>query len=119
MSQVPAPRYEAAAVDALLNPRSVAIVGASPDTLWSRYLLDGIRQKGYRGNVACVNPSRRSVLGFPAYPSVAALPETPDLAAVLLGARHVPAAAPRTCSRRASRHRTGWRRCASTSSAWG
>jgi acetate---CoA ligase (ADP-forming) len=90
MSQVPAPRYEAAAVDALLNPRSVAIVGASPDTLWSRYLLDGIRQKGYRGNVACVNPSRRSVLGFPAYPSVAALPETPDLAAVLLGARHVP-----------------------------
>lgn len=92
MSTVPAPRYDAAAMDALFNPRSVAIVGASPDTLWSRYLLDGIKAKGFRGAVNCVNPSRRSVLGLPSYPSIAALPETPDLGAVLLGARHVPGA---------------------------
>lgn len=90
MSGIHAPRYDAALVDTLFNPRAVAIVGASPETLWSRYLLDGLKQKGFRGEVACVNPSRRSVLGFQSYPGVAELPFTPDLAAVLLGARHVP-----------------------------
>jgi len=92
MSNAAAHRYDDETVEAFFNPKVVAVIGASPDTLWSRQLLDGMRDHGFQGRVYVVNPSRSSVLGFSSFKSVAALPERPDIAVVLLGAKHVFAA---------------------------
>lgn len=77
------------AISALLDPRSIAIVGASENAARIggrplRYL----RESGFKGAVYPVNPNRDSVQGFKAYGSVASLPETPDVAILA-----VPAAA--------------------------
>ena len=77
------------AISALLDPRSIAIVGASENAARIggrplRYL----RESGFKGAVYPVNPNRDNVQGFTAYGSVASLPETPDVAILA-----VPAAA--------------------------
>jgi acyl-CoA synthetase (NDP forming) len=64
---------------ALLSPRSVALIGQSDDPAKTtgrplRYL----RQAGFRGTIYPVNPRRETVLGERAWKSVSALPEPPD-----------------------------------------
>lgn len=87
---IKAGRYDQETLEQFFNPKVVAAIGASPDTLWSRQILEGLLTKGFQGNTYVVNPSRSSVLGFQSVPSVADLPEKPDVAAILLGAKHVP-----------------------------
>lgn len=68
----------------LVFPRSLAIVGASPrspEPVLSA-LRSGIPAWG-------VHPSRTDVLGLPCYPSVADLPEQPELALLLVGHRGI------------------------------
>ncbi|MBC5767863.1 acetate--CoA ligase family protein [Ramlibacter albus] len=65
--------------DALMRPRSVALVGASDDPAKTsgrpqRFLAES----GYAGRVMPVNPGRATVQGQQAWPSLAALPEVPD-----------------------------------------
>jgi acyl-CoA synthetase (NDP forming) len=70
--------------DALLSPRSVALVGASDDvTKTASRPLRFLRQSGFKGIVYPVNPRRDTVLGERAWPSLAALPEAPDHAFIL------------------------------------
>ncbi|WP_234819077.1 acetate--CoA ligase family protein [Cupriavidus metallidurans] len=92
-------------LERLLNPRSVAVIGASddPSRIGGRPIAS-MRKLGYTGRILPVNPNRREVQGLPAWPSVAALPEVPDVAIVAvpsgqvlevvtaLGERGVPAA---------------------------
>jgi acyl-CoA synthetase (NDP forming) len=65
----------------LLEPRSLAVVGASArpgsfgDTLVAQLLAGG-----YRGAVHLVNPRYREVAGRPCHPSLADLPGPVDLA---------------------------------------
>ncbi|MCS7008197.1 MAG: CoA-binding protein, partial [Gaiellaceae bacterium] len=68
----------------LLFPRSIAIVGASPRT------LDAV-QTTLRSGVRtwAVNPNRAEVAGLRCYPSVQGLPETPELAFLLVGHERV------------------------------
>ncbi len=68
----------------LLFPRSVAIVGASPRRAESieTTLRSGVRAWG-------VNPGRDAVGDLRCYPSVADLPEIPDVAFVLVGHERV------------------------------
>jgi acetyltransferase len=82
----------AQAIRRLLAPRSVAIVGASSDLSKIngrplKHLLD----KRYGGRIYPVNPKYPRIAGVICYPEVAALPETPDLAVIVLPAREVPA----------------------------
>jgi acyl-CoA synthetase (NDP forming) len=69
------------AIDRLLNPRSVAIVGASerPDAIGTRVMIN-LRHMGYEGRIYPVNPRYDSLGGLKCYPSLAALPETVDAA---------------------------------------
>jgi acyl-CoA synthetase (NDP forming) len=70
---------------ALLTPHSVAIVGQSDDaSKTTGRPLKYLREAGFRGAIYPVNPRRDTVLGERAYPSVAALPEPPDHAYILL-----------------------------------
>src|SRR5262249_20532172 len=69
---------------ALLAPRSVAIIGQSNDvTKTAGRPLKYLRQMGYAGSVYPINPARESVLGERAWPSLAALPEVPDHAYIV------------------------------------
>ena len=64
---------------ALFSPHCVAIVGQSDDAgKTAGRPLKFLRQMGYAGRVYPINSRRESVLGERAWPSLAALPETPD-----------------------------------------
>jgi acyl-CoA synthetase (NDP forming) len=70
----------------LVQPRSVAIVGASADpskTAGKPALF--LRKHGYTGSVFLVNPRYPEIDGLACYPSVAELPVPPDVGLVLLG----------------------------------
>ncbi|MDQ6684389.1 MAG: acetate--CoA ligase family protein, partial [Pseudomonadota bacterium] len=51
-----------------------------------------LKAKGYAGQVLPVNPRYAEVAGYRCYPSIAALPEAPDVAVIAVGARRVPEA---------------------------
>jgi acyl-CoA synthetase (NDP forming) len=69
----------------LLNPRSIALIGASDDaTKNAARPLTFLRRGGYAGTIYPVNPRRNTVLGERAWASIEALPEVPDHAYVLV-----------------------------------
>ena len=73
-------------LDRLVRPRSVAIVGASADpTRTAGRPAVYLRKHGYTGKLFLVNPRVRAIDGLECYPSVADLPEAPDVGLVLLG----------------------------------
>lgn len=75
---------------AVLRPRSVAILGASDDErkVTSRPLRF-LRGAGFSGTVYPINPRRETVLGERAWPSLEALPEVPDHVFVMVGQHRV------------------------------
>jgi acetate---CoA ligase (ADP-forming) len=71
----------------LLAPRSVAVLGASSDpTRIGGRPIAYMRAQGFPGGLYPVNPNRTEIQGLKAYPSVADLPETPDVAIVAVPA---------------------------------
>ena len=77
--------------DALFAPGAIALIGASnrPGSVGSvvaRNLLNG----GFAGPIMMVNPHAADIAGAPIYPSIAALPQTPDLAVIATPAGAVP-----------------------------
>ncbi len=77
-------------LDFFFRPRSVAVVGATPDRSKGGYAIIANLLEGFEGKVWPVNPGRREVLGVPCFPSVRELPEAPDLAVVFVPAERVP-----------------------------
>ncbi len=72
------------------SPRSIAIIGASQDVVSiSGQPLKHLLAHQYAGKLYPVNPKYKDVLGVKCYPSVGELPETPDLALVLINAARV------------------------------
>ncbi|HFS8238262.1 TPA: bifunctional acetate--CoA ligase family protein/GNAT family N-acetyltransferase [Proteus mirabilis] len=70
-------------LEALLRPKSIAVIGASDKvgragTTMMKNLLSG----GFNGPVFPVNPTRNSVSGVFTYPSIDKLPQVPDLAII-------------------------------------
>src|SRR3954463_7947192 len=72
------------------SPRSIAIVGASQDLISiSGQPLKHLVAHEYAGKLYPVNPKYQEVLGNKCYPSLADLPEAPDLALVVVNASRV------------------------------
>ncbi len=70
-------------IEGLLNPRNVALVGASDrNGHWSRRVCDNLRRFGFGGGVFPINPSRADVWGGPCFASFEAMPEPPDHLAI-------------------------------------
>lgn len=85
---------------ALFRPRSIAIVGASDDVVRiSGRPLRYLREGGYGGTILPVNPKRETVQGLKAYPSIAALPEVPEVAILAVPAQLIPSSV-RECADR-------------------
>lgn len=67
-------------LDALLRPRSIAVIGASSraDTVGS-WVMINLRKGGYKGRLYPINPRYQEVDEQACYPDLAALPEVPEL----------------------------------------
>ena len=65
----------------LFKPRSIAVIGAStqPHSVGAK-VMRNLLEGGFDGPIMPVNPKYRAVGGVLAYPTVEALPQTPDLA---------------------------------------
>ncbi len=71
----------------LLQPRSVAIIGASVDAgKTSGRPVAYLQKHGFAGAIYPVNPRVARIGDLTCFPDVASLPEVPDVAIVLLGA---------------------------------
>ena len=73
------------ALDAILKPRSIAVIGASrmSNTIGHQIFANLLRY-GFTGAVYPVNPNAGSIQSVRAYPSVGALPEPIDLAVIVV-----------------------------------
>jgi acetate---CoA ligase (ADP-forming) len=69
-----------------LDPRSVAVIGASdnPHKVGGRPILF-MKRYGFRGAIYPVNPAREEVQGLRAFPTIEAVPEAPELVVVAVG----------------------------------
>ena len=72
-------------LDALLQPRSIAILGASARPSLGRSLLVSLDTLGFEGAVYPVNPKYPEVLGRKAFGALSDLPEAPDVVAFCVG----------------------------------
>ncbi|HEY9448043.1 MAG TPA: CoA-binding protein, partial [Burkholderiales bacterium] len=78
------------AVQALLAPRSIAILGASADfNKINGRTLKALLDKRYAGAIYPVNPKYPEIAGIRCYPDVASIPGPIDLAVVAVPARMV------------------------------
>ncbi len=78
---------------ALLAPRSIAIVGASPNPAIIRGKVQHVlHARGYPGRVYPISRSHAEVQGAKAYPRIADVPEAVDLAIIIIPAAAVPEA---------------------------
>ncbi|MSQ53216.1 MAG: CoA-binding protein, partial [Betaproteobacteria bacterium] len=85
-------KHARAGLEALFRPESIAIVGASDSSDFTRMAvrpLAYLQATGYTGRLYPVNPSRATVRGIKAYPTVADIPDPVDAALILVPAQHV------------------------------
>lgn len=74
----------------LFYPRSIAVIGASPDpnslgSLPIRFLI----RHGFTGKIFAVNPKHKEIMGFPCYSSLKDIPAEVDLALIGIPRSHV------------------------------
>jgi acyl-CoA synthetase (NDP forming) len=77
-------------LERLFSPQSIAVIGASQDLITiSGQPLSHLVNHGYAGKLYPVNPRYPEILGRRCYASLADVPETPDLALILINASRV------------------------------
>jgi acetyltransferase len=78
-------------LDSLFKPKSIALIGASrrPDSLGA-VLAANLMSAGFEGPIYPVHPQAREIGDRVAYPGVADLPETPELAVIATPPKTVP-----------------------------
>lgn len=72
-------------LDGFFEPQSIAIIGASTregNLGWM--FFTALQKYGYTGKLYPINPKAPEINGVACYPSIEALPETPDLTVVLV-----------------------------------
>jgi acetyltransferase len=78
-------------LDRLLNPRTIAVIGASSREGHVGFsLMKNLIGSGFDGTVYPINPNRASVQGVKAYPSILEAPDKIDLAVIATPAKTVP-----------------------------
>ena len=68
---------------AFFAPESIALVGASENSGWARFIVASCAATGFAGPLTAVHPRARTAFGLPVVPSLRDLPEPADLAFIL------------------------------------
>lgn len=77
-------------ITSLLQPESIAVVGASTQPGKIGYtVLDNIIKSGFQGKIFPVNPQAPEILNLKAYPSILDIPEKVDAAVITVPAKFV------------------------------
>ena len=78
-------------LEALFNPGSVAVIGASerPGSI-GRLVTENLLQAGFKGPIFPVNPNYKQLLNVDAYDGIASLPKAPDMAVLVTPPATVP-----------------------------
>ncbi len=78
-------------LEAMFNPGSVAVIGASdnPGKLGS-HVMRSLTEGKYPGKIFPVNPGKGEIMGIKTYPSLLQIPESVDLSIIVLPAESVP-----------------------------
>jgi len=75
------------AIERLIRPRSIAVIGASADPgKTSGRPISYLQKHGFAGKIYPVNPKVAEIGGLKCYADIASLPDVPDVGIVLLGA---------------------------------
>lgn len=75
-----------AGIRAILNPRSIAFIGASDDVVkWGGVLMHVLQKFKYPGAIYPVNPKAETIQGLRAYRSVGEIGQPIDLAVISIG----------------------------------
>ena len=72
----------------LLTPRSIALVGATENSFWSRTIIQNLSTLGFTGEIYLIHPKQKEQFGRPCYPSLTAVPGEVDHAYVMTGTQH-------------------------------
>ena len=81
----------------ILNPKSVALIGASRNpTSFSYTYLSIMKTYGYRGNIHPINPRTDAILDLKCHPSILDVPDEIDLA-IVVTARQIAGASVEEC----------------------
>ena len=78
-------------MESLLNPKSIAIVGASEKRNRATSVIRNLQKCGFAGGIYPINPKYNDLGGLPCYPSVSAVPGGVDSVVVVIPADGVPA----------------------------
>ncbi len=77
-------------INALLRPKSIAVVGASATPGKIGYtVVDNLLKSGYEGKIYPINPTATEILGLKCYPSVLDVAEPIDAASITVQAKYV------------------------------
>jgi acetate---CoA ligase (ADP-forming) len=76
-------------MDFFFKPRSVAVIGATPNPLKGGNAIIKNLITGFKGKIYPVNPKYQQIEGLVCYPSIADIPGTVDLAIVFVPAKQV------------------------------
>ena len=79
-------------MDRFMNPKSVAVIGASEDPRKGGYALVSNLKEKFPERLYPVNPAASEICGLPVFKSVKDLPEPVDLAVIFIPAAAVPEA---------------------------
>lgn len=90
LSEVRQRSAEAASVQRLLQPASVAVISSGADSDLGARVLEGILSHGYRGRVVAVAPLGADTPSVEVVGGVGQLPDSLDLAVIALPAKEVP-----------------------------
>jgi acetyl coenzyme A synthetase (ADP forming)-like protein len=78
-------------LDAFFKPDSVAVIGASRDSEKLGYaVVANLKEAGFPGRIYPINPKADEILDLKAYPSVLDVPDSIDLAVIVIPYRFVP-----------------------------
>jgi acetyltransferase len=84
-------RKKPQALQAMLLPKSVAVIGATEaSNSVGRTLVENMQKGGFKGTLHAVNPKRETVLGVRSWPKIGAVPEHVDLAVIVTPPATVP-----------------------------
>jgi acyl-CoA synthetase (NDP forming) len=79
------------ALHRILNPRSIAVIGASNSfTSPATNLMASVISGGYRGKIYPIHPREKTALGLVAYPTLNDVPGEIDLVVIVVQSRLVP-----------------------------